>query len=124
MHIISRWQKLASLPLSENVMMLLKNELLLPFEQDESVISTFWEEPGVTLIYIEPNDTPEMIADTWLSAVLWAIDNPEFVIRLTSDYYLMLSVTDDSGAGIYLLFQPECPLKGITQLVNIAESSI
>ena len=48
----------------------------------------------------------------------------KFVVRLTDDYYLMLSVTEDNGNGIYLLFHPDCPLKGIDLLVSMAEFTL
>ena len=94
-------------------MSLLKTELVLPFEDEYSAMS-FWDEVGVTLIYVEPDDV--------LNVIHQLIANPEFVVRLTDDYYLMLSVTEDNGNGIYLLFHPDCPLKGIDLLISMAES--
>ena len=41
-------------------MSLLKTELVLPFEDEYSAMS-FWDEVGVTLIYVEPDDVPEDI---------------------------------------------------------------
>lgn len=124
MHIISQWQALPSLPLPDSVMSLLKHELSLPFEHAEADIATFWEEPGVTLIYIEAGDVPATIEASLLNVINQITENPEFVIRLTEDYYLVLSVTSDDGAGVYLLFHPACPLAGITELIAIAESHL
>ncbi|HAW3195555.1 TPA: hypothetical protein JLS02_002805 [Escherichia coli] len=102
-------------------MSLLKTELVLPFEDEYSAMS-FWDEVGVTLIYVEPDDVPEDIKAQVLNVIHQLIANPEFVVRLTDDYYLMLSVTEDNGNGTYLLFHPDCPLKGIDLLVSMAES--
>ncbi|EOI7403441.1 hypothetical protein OZ696_001943 [Yersinia enterocolitica] len=122
MHIISHWQQLPSLPLPEHVMSLLKRELSLPFEHDETAIAVFWESPGVTLIHIEAGDAPEIIEVSLMNIIQRVTENPEFVIRLTEDYYLLLSVTGDDGAGVYLLFHPDCPLDGITKLITMAET--
>ncbi|EMV1929334.1 hypothetical protein AABX21_002750 [Shigella sonnei] len=102
-------------------MSLLKTELVLPFEDEYSAMS-FWDEVGVTLIYVEPDDVPEDIKAQVLNVIHQLIANPEFVVRLTDDYYLMLSVTEDNGNGIYLLFHPDCHLKGIDLLISMAES--
>ncbi|HCJ9590547.1 hypothetical protein H0481_09120 [Escherichia coli] len=102
-------------------MSLLKTELVLPFEDEYSAMS-FWDEVGVTLIYVEPDDEPEGIKPQVLNVIHQLIANPEFVVRLTDDYYLMLSVTEDNGNGIYLLFHPDCTLKGIDLLISMAES--
>ncbi|WP_212737409.1 hypothetical protein, partial [Escherichia coli] len=74
------------------------------------------------LIYVEPDDVPEDIKTQVLNVIHQLIANPEFVVRLTDDYYLMLSVTEDNGNGIYLLFHPDCTLKGIDLLISMAES--
>ncbi len=121
MKFVSNWQDLPSLLLPESVMSLLKTELVLPFEDEYSAMS-FWDEVGVTLIYIEPDEVPEDIKAQVLNVIHQLIANPEFVVRLTDDYYLMLSVTEDNGNGIYLLFHPDCPLKGIDLLISMAES--
>ncbi|EKG7246826.1 TPA: hypothetical protein KMA40_004627, partial [Escherichia coli] len=55
MKFVSNWQDLPSLLLPESVMSLLKTELVLPFEDEYSAMS-FWDEVGVTLIYVEPDD--------------------------------------------------------------------
>ncbi|HCN8897043.1 TPA: hypothetical protein N6636_004086 [Escherichia coli] len=102
-------------------MNLLKTELVLPFEDEYSAMS-FWDEVGVTLIYVEPDDEPEGIKPQVLNVIHQLIANPEFVVRLTDDYYLMLSVTEDNGNGIYLLFHPDCTLKGIDLLISMTES--
>ncbi|BEA53322.1 hypothetical protein VEE32_11660 [Escherichia coli] len=101
-------------------MSLLKTELVLPFEDEYSAMS-FWDEVGVTLIYVEPDDAPEDIKAQVLNVIHQLIANPEFAVRLTDDYYLMLSVTEDNGNGIYLLFHPDCHLKGIDLLISMAE---
>ena len=121
MKFVSNWQDLPSLLLPESVMSLLKTELVLPFE-DEYTAMIFWDEVGVTLIYVEPDDVPEDIKAQVLNVIHQLIANPEFVVRLTDDYYLMLSVTEDNGNGIYLLFHPDCLLKGIDLLISMAES--
>jgi hypothetical protein len=51
---------------------------------------SFWDEVGVTLIYVEPDDVPEDIKAQVLNVIHQLIANPEFVVRLTDDYYLML----------------------------------
>ncbi len=61
MKFVSNWQDLPSLLLPESVMSLLKTELVLPFEDEYSAMS-FWDEVGVTLIYVEPDDVPEDIS--------------------------------------------------------------
>lgn len=96
MKFVSNWQDLPSLLLPESVMSLLKTELVLPFEDEYSAMS-FWDEVGVTLIYVEPDDVPEDIKAQVLNVIHQLIANPEFVVRLTDDYYLMLSVTEDNG---------------------------
>lgn len=121
MKFVSNWRDLPSLLLPESVMSLLKTELALPFEDEYSAMS-FWDEVGVTLIYVEPDDVPEDIKVQVLNVIHQLIANPEFVVRLTDDYYLMLSVTEDNGNGIYLLFHPDCALKGIDLLISMAES--
>ena len=63
MKFISNWQDLPSLLLPESVMSLLKTELVLPFEDEYSAMS-FWDEVGVTLIYVEPDDVPGIKCDS------------------------------------------------------------
>ncbi|MDM4965268.1 hypothetical protein QT323_16210 [Escherichia coli] len=85
MKFVSNWQDLPSLLLPESVMSLLKTELVLPFEDEYSAMS-FWDEVGVTLIYVEPDDVPEDIKAQVLNVIHQLIANPEFVVRLTDDY--------------------------------------
>jgi hypothetical protein len=63
MKFISNWQDLPSLLLPDSVMSLLKTELILPFDDEYSAMN-FWDEVGVTLMYIEPDDVPEDIKAT------------------------------------------------------------
>ena len=121
MKIISGCQSLSSLSLPDAVMTILIKELVLPFD-DEGSAMNFWGEVGVSLMYIEPGDTPAYIESHVLNIIYQLIANPEFVVQLTDDFYLMLSVTEDNGNGVYLLFHPECPLEGIDSLMSIAES--
>ena len=67
------------------------------------------------------DDVPEDIKRHVLDVIHHLISNPEFVVRLTEEYYLMLSFTEDNGNGIYLLFHPNCPLGGIDTLMSMAE---
>lgn len=120
MKIISRWQNLPSLSLPDSVTTILIKELVLPFDNESSAIN-FWGDVGVSLIYIEPGDTPAYIESHVLNIIYQLIANPEFVVRLTDDFYLMLSVTEDNGNGVYLLFHPECPLEGVDSLMSIAD---
>lgn len=123
MKFVSSWQDLPSLLLPVSVMTVLRKELILPFD-DESSAMNFWGEVGVTLMYIEPGDVPEDIKQHVLDVIHYLIANPEFVVRLTDQYYLMLSITEDNGNGIYLLFHPNCPLGGIDTLMSMAESRL
>ncbi|EOH3176293.1 hypothetical protein ABKV78_22520 [Enterobacter asburiae] len=123
MKFISNWQDLPSLLLPDSVMTVLRKELILPFDDELSAMN-FWCEVGVTLMYIEPGDVPEDIKRHVLDVIHHLIANPEFVVHLTDEYYLMLSITEDNGNGIYLLFHPECPLKGIDTLMSMAESRL
>ena len=100
------------------------NEIGLVIFDDELSAMNFWGEVGVTLMYIEPGDVPEDIKRHVLDVIHHLIANPEFVVHLTDEYYLMLSITEDNGNGIYLLFHPECPLKGIDTLMSMAESRL
>ena len=75
-------------------------------------------------MYIVPGDVLEDIKRHVLNVIHHLIANPEFVVRLTDEYYLMLSITEDNGNGIYLLFHPNCPLGGIDKLMSMAESSL
>ncbi|POT60129.1 hypothetical protein C3432_01410 [Citrobacter amalonaticus] len=104
-------------------MTVLRKELILPFD-DESSAMNFWGEVGVTLMYIEPGDVTEDINRHVLDVIHHLIANPEFVVRLTDEYYLMLSITEDNGNGIYLLFHPSCSLGGIGALMPMAESRL
>lgn len=123
MKFVSKWQDLPSLLLPDSVMTVLRIELILPFD-DESSAMNFWGEVGVTLIYIERGDVSEDIKRNVLDVIHHLISNPEFVVRLTDEYYLMLSITEDNGNGIYLLFHPSCPLDGIDTLMSMAESRL
>ncbi|WP_258041579.1 hypothetical protein [Citrobacter amalonaticus] len=123
MKFVSNWQDLPSLLLPDSVMTVLRKELILPFD-DESSAMNFWGEVGVTLMYIEPGDVTEDINRHVLDVIHHLIANPEFVVRLTDEYYLMLSITEDNGNGIYLLFHPSCSLGGIGALMPMAESRL
>lgn len=123
MKFVSNWQDLPSLLLPDSVMTVLRKELILPFG-DESSAMNFWGEVGVTLMYIEPGDVTEDINRHVLDVIHHLISNPEFVARLTDEYYLMLSITEDNGNGIYLLFHPSCSLCGIDALMPMAESRL
>ena len=120
MKFISNWQDLPSLLLPDPVMTVLKKELILPFD-DESSAMNFWGEVGVALIYIEPGDVPEDIKRHVMDVIHHLIVKPEFVVCLSDEYYLMLSITEDNGNGVYLLFHPNCPLDGIDTLMSMAE---
>ncbi|MFL1906580.1 hypothetical protein [Plesiomonas shigelloides] len=121
MQIISNWNDLSLLPLSQTVNAVLMQELLLPFEQNEHEAQRFWSENGVQLIYIERADDLSDIEAAIKSVIEMAAENPEFVVCVAEDYFLLLSITEDSGAGVYLLFHPQCSIHNITHLVEIAE---
>ena len=123
MKFVSSWKDLPSLLLPDSVMTVLRKELILPFD-DEFSARNFWCEVGVTLMYIEPDDVPEDFKRHLLDVIHHLIANPEFVVHLTDEYYLMLSITEDNGNGIYLLFHPNCPLGGIDKLMSMAESRL
>ncbi|MCL5636001.1 hypothetical protein M5Y66_16130 [Enterobacter vonholyi] len=120
MKFVSSWKDLPSLLLPDSVMTVLRKELILPFD-DEFSARDFWGEVGVTLMYIEPDDVPEDFKRHVLDVIHHLIANPEFVVRLTDKYYLMLSITEDNGNGVYLLFHPNCSLVGIDTLMSMAE---
>ncbi|ARD38620.1 hypothetical protein F8538_09695 [Edwardsiella ictaluri] len=122
MQIISDWNDLSLLPLSQTVSAALIKELLQPFEQSEHKAQCFWSENGVQLIYIERTDDLSDIADAIKSVIEMAAEYPEFVVCLAEDYYLLLSITEDSGAGVYLLFHRQSQIDNITHLMEIAES--
>jgi hypothetical protein len=122
MKFISNWQDLPSLLLPDSVMTVLKKELILPFDDEYSAMN-FWDEVGVTLMS-NPMMFLKILKRHVLDVIHHLIANPEFVVRLTDDYYLMLSITEDNGNGIYLLFHPDCPLKGIDLLMSMAESRL
>lgn len=121
MQIISSWNDLSLLPLTQSINEKLIQELLLPFEQNEHKAQCFWSENSVQLIYIERADNLSDIQVAIKSVVERAAEYPEFVVCLAEDYFLLLSITDDSGAGIYLLFHPQCQIHNITHLMEIAE---
>lgn len=122
MQIISSWNDLSLLPLPQTVNFVLMQELLSPFEQNEDEAQRFWSENGVQLIYIERTDDLSDIEAAIKSVIKMAAEYPEFVVCLAEDYFLLLSITEDSGAGVYLLFHPQCSIHNITHLVEIAES--
>ncbi len=120
MKVIQSWEAIETLPIPKSICASLKEELLHPFDGDESALIDFWHEVGGSLYLLEPQDSDselEALDDETQQALDFITQYPELVLLLddaTQRYLLALAIFTDAGAGAYLL----APLSSTTHVVT------
>jgi hypothetical protein len=97
-----------------------ENQLILDNEAAQSMVDLliepfgtrdkakeFWQEYPSTIVILNRNDNVEsclkQLSDVTRSFVETAESNPEFIEYLPDNYQLSLTITSDSGNGLYLI---------------------
>lgn len=108
MKVITQFNELDSLPLSEGIKSKVKHHMTEPFEFDESITAGFWQEVSTSLILIEDSDTDKTISEQTESLqhfIRFVTNYPEFVLLINDDecdFILVLSIITSDGGAIYL----------------------
>lgn len=80
--------------------------LLEPFETRAQAIA-FWQDYTSKIIVLAPYDDVQKslncLDDVTRHFVDCAVNSPEFTESLPKNYQLSLTITDDSGSGLYLI---------------------
>ena len=107
MQYINHWPDITELALPESLAQDLQRRLLEPFDSAASE-KAFWEETSTTLIILDPTDNITQLkeSDAW-NQIDFALTYPEYTVQLAMGYLLMVTIVNDSGAGIYLVIPPE-----------------
>jgi hypothetical protein len=109
---INHWPTLVELALPEAIKQTLMAHLTLPFG-DEISAKSFWSEYPSTLYIFDELDTTQSLQslpDTAHQQIEFAITYPEYCDDLGMGYTVKLSITDDYGAGIYVVMHPKCTM--------------
>lgn len=112
MLLINRWPQVSDFELPSKTVTDLMNLLKEPFE-DEAATQRAWQELGIALIVIGPNDslsTLEAFSDRMVEQIRFALQYPETEDALSEGYQLVLAITSDNGGGFYLLIHRESPV--------------
>ena len=106
MQYINHWPGMTEVILPKAVSQDLYQQLLLPFDS-ESEAKEFWLETYCTLITLDPTDNIQDLKDTdaW-NSIEFALTYPEYDVPLSHGYQLLVTIVNDSGAGIYLVIPP------------------
>lgn len=110
----NHWPEAAELPLPEEVIQDLHQQLVLPFDS-ETEAKAFWQEAHCSLIILDPTDDTEDLKqkeDTW-NEIDFALTYTEYTVPLSLSYTLAVTITNDSGSCIFLIVPPE--LSGIVK---------
>jgi len=104
---ITHWPGTAEINLPDEVSQDLHQQLILPFDS-EAEAREFWRETYCTLIILDPTDSIEGLkqTDTW-SQIDFALTYQEYTVPLSMNYTLSVTITNDSGTGIFLVVPPE-----------------
>ncbi|EKO3968824.1 hypothetical protein EF707_06225 [Vibrio fluvialis] len=109
MKIITQFNELNSLPLSEVTIAALRHHMSEPFEFDDVIAAEFWQEVSTSLILIEEPDTDETIsqqAEDIQHLIRFAQNYPETVYLFhsdESDFIIALAIITSAGGGVYLV---------------------
>lgn len=95
--------QVVQLPLADAVINALIQEIEQPFDSAIAV-TVFWKQTNTRLLLIEPEDDLDILTESD-PTLAFALEYPEWSIKLPHDYQLSLAVTTDDGGGCYLL----CP---------------
>ena len=108
--------QLPNVNLPERLKSFLKKQINAPLSKEDQA------DLKVSLIFFddEPNADTSVTDRTCLEH---AIRYPEFVLEAPDNHCLSLTITDDAGSGVYLLFPKDCPYPGLSALADQAESS-
>lgn len=112
MLLINRYPQPADFELPDTAVSNLMTLLTEPFE-DEAATQKAWQDLGVALIVIGPNDTLstlEAFSDRLVEQIRFALQYPETEDAISDGYMLILSITKDNGGGFYLLVHHESPV--------------
>ena len=105
MQIINKWPTDTLLAIPCNVKKALLKHLLEPFS-DEVAACAFWAKYPSTIFFIEASeniDSLRLLNDITQHQIEFALSYPEYSEPLTEEYTVNLSITNDEGAGIYLV---------------------
>ncbi len=96
-------QELTQLPLDDEIVTLVRNEIIEPFGSITDA-AVFWRDVGTNLLFLESTDDLDALAKSD-SGLAFAMEYPEWSLDLPQGYQLSLSIYNDEGSGCYLL----CP---------------
>ena len=96
-------EELTELPLEDEIVTLVRNEIIGPFGSITDA-TDFWRDVGTNLLFLESDDDLDALTQSD-SGLAFALEYPEWSIGLPQGYQLSLSIYNDEGSGCYLL----CP---------------
>jgi len=105
MQIINHWPSNSALALDKQTTKDLVDHLIVPFGT-EFEAKDFWQAYPSTIVIINELDDHNTLKqlETQTSILInQALLAPEYIERLNDNYFVSLSITNDSGVGIYLV---------------------
>ena len=122
MQSISQPSQLATLSVSPALKAFLKDHLINhPFGNLENA-EQFWHKNPTQLILLEPLDQLQHLSNTLLIHQLHQLTHfPEYVLKAPDNHFLTVTITGQSGSGLYLLFPDNIQIEALQQLKRLAE---
>ena len=112
MQLLNYWPDNNILALPEPVRKALFDHLIEPFGDEQSA-HEFWDEYPSTIVIIEPKDSNTLltlIGEAVKDLITFGVEFPEYTQPLGQGYQVILSIVNDAGNGVYLVFRDEINL--------------
>ena len=112
MQLLDYWPENNILALPDPVSKALLNHLIEPFGDEQSA-HEFWDEYPPIIVIIEPKDCNSLltlIGEKVKDLITFGAEFPEYTQSLGQGYQVNLSIVNDAGNGVYLIFRDEINL--------------
>ncbi|GAA6170737.1 hypothetical protein NBRC116592_04070 [Colwellia sp. KU-HH00111] len=112
MQLLDYWPENNILALPEPVSKALLNHLIEPFGDEQSA-HEFWNEYPSTIIIIEPKDSNSLltlVGEGVKYLITSGVEFHEYTQSLGQGYQVNLSIVNDAGNGVYLVFRDDINL--------------
>lgn len=112
MQLLDYWPENNILALPEPVSKALLKHLIEPFGDEQSA-HEFWNEYPSTIIIIEPKDSNSLltlVGEAVKDLITFGVEFHEYTQPLGQGYQVNLSIVNDAGNGVYLVFRDDINL--------------
>jgi len=112
MQLLNYWPENNILALPDSVSKTLLTHLIEPFG-DEHSAQEFWDEYPSIIVIIEPKDSSSLlslIGEEIKDLITFGLKFSEYIEPLGQGYQVILSIVNDAGNGVYLVFRDDINL--------------